>query len=218
MIILEMPDHGLNGGTTAHLAADGLGDAPDLATDPDLKPVGIVVAAIALVAMDATDRDACDLFKIGDDRTEGMAIVRAAVQRFGVQHELPLLGGDRRANGDLAGRTRTQSAPCRGRYTLPRGHGTTLIELWPALALVLMANPQRGRAARRSGFRVLCCPRSCDECVTGDAAEPGSELQFPPGAFELVGVRVAPRGSLGHAQIAPGSSTSCPRSCGGEEG
>jgi hypothetical protein len=50
---------------------------------------------------------ASQISEIGDDRTEGMAIVRAAVQRFGVQHELPLLGGERRANGDLAGRTRT---------------------------------------------------------------------------------------------------------------
>ena len=52
MIILEMADHGLDGGATAHLATDGLGDPADLAADPDLEPVRIVVAAIALVAMD----------------------------------------------------------------------------------------------------------------------------------------------------------------------
>ena len=50
-----MADHGL--GTTAHLAADGLGDTLDLAADLNLEPVGMVAAAIALVAMDATDRD-----------------------------------------------------------------------------------------------------------------------------------------------------------------
>jgi hypothetical protein len=81
MIVLEMADHGLDGGTSAHLAADGHGNTPDLAADP---PVRIVVAAIALVAMDATDRETCEPFEIGDDRTESMAVVRVAVQRLGV--------------------------------------------------------------------------------------------------------------------------------------
>jgi hypothetical protein len=31
VIVFEMADQGLNGGTTAYLAADGLGGAPDLA-------------------------------------------------------------------------------------------------------------------------------------------------------------------------------------------
>ena len=55
-------------------------DAPDLAADPDLEPVEIVVAAVALVATDATDRNTCELFEIGDNRTEGWV----AVQRLGV--------------------------------------------------------------------------------------------------------------------------------------
>src|SRR6266542_3249299 len=42
--------------------------------------------------------------------------------------------------------------------------------------------------------------------VTDDAAKPRAQkLQFPPGAFELVGMRVAPHhdgGPLGHPQIA----------------
>jgi hypothetical protein len=67
----------------------------DQAADPDLEPVRIVVAAIALVAMNATDRDTCEPCRY--DRTEGVAVVQAAMQRFGVQHELPALrGGDRR--------------------------------------------------------------------------------------------------------------------------
>ena len=53
VVVLEMADHRLDGGTTPHLAADGFGDAANLAADPDLEPVGIVVAAIALVAVDA---------------------------------------------------------------------------------------------------------------------------------------------------------------------
>jgi hypothetical protein len=45
VILLEVADDGFDGGASAHLAADGLGDTPDLAADPDLEPVRIVVAA-----------------------------------------------------------------------------------------------------------------------------------------------------------------------------
>ena len=34
VILLEVADDGFDGGATAHLAADCLGDTPDLATDP----------------------------------------------------------------------------------------------------------------------------------------------------------------------------------------
>ena len=60
--------------------------------DPDLEPIAIVVAAIALVAMDAARCDTCELFEIGDDGTERMAVLGIAVQGLGVQHELPALG------------------------------------------------------------------------------------------------------------------------------
>jgi hypothetical protein len=50
-------DHGLDGGAPPHLTADGFGDPADLAADPDPEPVGIVVAAIALVTMDAVRGD-----------------------------------------------------------------------------------------------------------------------------------------------------------------
>src|SRR5215470_14606238 len=52
VILLDVPDDGLDGCTAAHLAADGFGDASDLATDPDLEAVRVVVAAIALVSVD----------------------------------------------------------------------------------------------------------------------------------------------------------------------
>ena len=94
-----MADDRFDGGSPAHLAADGLGDTPDLTGDPDLEPVRMVVAAIALVAVDAADLDTCKLFEIGDDGTECVAVIWVAVQRLGVQHELPALGrGDRRGN------------------------------------------------------------------------------------------------------------------------
>ena len=51
------------------------------------------MAAIALVAMDAAHGGTCELFEIGDDGTKRMAVVRAAVQGFGMRHELPSLWG-----------------------------------------------------------------------------------------------------------------------------
>ena len=70
VVILEMADHRLDSGATPHLAADDLGDPAGLAADPDLEPIGIVVAAIALVAVDASRCDTCELFEIGDDGTD----------------------------------------------------------------------------------------------------------------------------------------------------
>jgi hypothetical protein len=38
VVVFEKADHGLDGSSATHLAADGLGDTPDLARDPDLEP------------------------------------------------------------------------------------------------------------------------------------------------------------------------------------
>src|SRR5205814_4843367 len=73
------------------------------AADPDLELVGIVVAAIALVAMDAAHCDTCELFEIGNRRTERVAVIGISVQGFGMQHELPAFGrGGWRSDRDLA--------------------------------------------------------------------------------------------------------------------
>jgi hypothetical protein len=42
---------------------NGLSDTPDLAGDPDLEPVRMVVTAIALVAVDAADGNPPDTWK-----------------------------------------------------------------------------------------------------------------------------------------------------------
>jgi len=55
----------------AHLDAE-----PDCS---DLEPVGIVMAAVAFVATDATGRDTCELFEIGDDRTGGYGVPCSAL-------------------------------------------------------------------------------------------------------------------------------------------
>src|ERR1043166_6138724 len=61
------------GAVTPYLATDGFGDPADLAADPDLEPIGIVVAVIALVAVDAAHGNTREAFEIGDDGTERMA-------------------------------------------------------------------------------------------------------------------------------------------------
>ena len=50
---LHVPNDRLDGGAAAHLAADWGGDAAHLATDPDAELLGVVVAAIAFVDVDA---------------------------------------------------------------------------------------------------------------------------------------------------------------------
>jgi hypothetical protein len=115
-----------------------LGNPADLAADPDLEPIGIVVAAIALVAVDAAHRNSCEFFEIGDDRTEGGAVIWVAVQRFGVQHELAALGGgDRGDNRDLA----AELVGVRAFADALHLGGVQRIDLGPALALLLMADP-----------------------------------------------------------------------------
>ena len=82
VVVLEMADHRLDGGATPHLATDGFGDTANLAADPDLEPVGIVVAAIAFV-VDAARCNICELFEIGDDGTERVAVIGIAVITLG---------------------------------------------------------------------------------------------------------------------------------------
>jgi hypothetical protein len=164
MIVLEMADHGLDGGSASHLAADGFGDTADLAADPDLETVGTVVAAIALIVVDAADGNTCELFDIGDDGSERVAVVGVAVQRLGMQHELPASGrGDRRGNRDLAAefvrRPRLATADALDLRRMQR------VDLRPALVLLLMANPQRKVEQRAKAiFERQYCPRSCGEC------------------------------------------------------
>ena len=87
-----MADDGLDGGAALHLAPDGGGDAADLAADPDPELVRMVVAAIALVDMDAAGLDAGELLEVGDDGPQRVAVEGIAVQRLGMEHELAALG------------------------------------------------------------------------------------------------------------------------------
>ena len=87
-----MADDRFDGSAAPHLAADRGGDPADLAGDPDPEPVRVIVAAITLVDVDAAGLDAGELLQIGDDGTEGMAIIRIAMQRLGVEDELATFG------------------------------------------------------------------------------------------------------------------------------
>jgi hypothetical protein len=89
---LDVADNGLDSGAALHLAADGGGDAPHLATDPDLELVGMVVPAIALIDMDAARLDAGELLHIGDHWAKGVAVEWVAMQGLRMQHELAALG------------------------------------------------------------------------------------------------------------------------------
>ena len=185
VVVLEVADHGFDGRSASHLAADGFGDAANLAADPDLEAVGIIVAAIAFVAVDAARRNACELFEISDDGTERVAIVRVAVQRLGMQHELPALGrGDRRDNRDLA--AELVGGSCLAAADAFHLGRVQRVDLRPALALLLVADPQRQIEQRAKAIleRGIALDLAAD--VANDAAESGAqEFEFAPGALEL---------------------------------
>src|SRR6266480_6239798 len=69
-----------------------------------------------------------------------------------------------------------------------------------------MSNPQREIEQRAKAVFERCVALDLAANVTDDAAKPRAQkLQFPPRAFELVGMRVAPHhdgGTFGQAQIA----------------
>lgn len=89
---LDMSNDRFDGGAAAHLAADRGGDAAHLAADPDTELLGVVMAAIAFVDMDAAGLNPGQRFQLGDNRSQGVAIKGVAVQRLGVQHKLTALG------------------------------------------------------------------------------------------------------------------------------
>jgi hypothetical protein len=185
VVVLEMADHRLDGGATPHLAADGFGDTANLAADPDLEPVGIVVAAVALVAVDAARCNTSELFEVGDDGTERVAVIGIAVQGLGMQYELPAFGrGGRRGNRDFA----AKFVRCPGLAFADALHlgGVQRVDLGTALTLLLMANPvgeieQRTKAILK---RRVALDLASD--VTDDAAKPGEqEFELSPGTLEL---------------------------------
>jgi len=198
-------DDGLDRGSPPHLAADGGGDAAHLAADPDAELVWVVVAAIALVDVDAPGLDAGHRLHVFDHRSERMAVEGVAVQRLGVEHELTALGrGCRRRDRDLAAEfVRRPRLAFADAFDLGR---VQRVDLGAALAMILEADLE-GEVEQWAEAAVELGPAvegAAD--VADDAAQAGAqELERTPGALELVGMGVATDhdgGALGHAQIA----------------
>src|SRR5262245_59051058 len=92
VIGLYVANDWFGGRSSLHLAADHRGDLPGLSADPHPELVRVLVAAIALVDVDAARLDAAEPRHLGEDRAERMAVEWNAVQRFGMQHGLDLVG------------------------------------------------------------------------------------------------------------------------------
>src|SRR6478735_5392968 len=108
------------------VAAHCFGDAANLAADPDLEPVGIVVAAIALVAVDAARCDTCELFEIGDDGTERVAVIGIALQGpWHAARTARLWARWQAWQARLCSQTRKVPGPCLCRCTPPRGRAAS---------------------------------------------------------------------------------------------
>jgi len=71
---LDVTDDRLDCGPSFHLAFDRGSGASHLAGDPDPEAVRVVVAAIALVDVDAPNLDAGVFLQIGDGGRERMAV------------------------------------------------------------------------------------------------------------------------------------------------
>ena len=74
-----MPNDRLDGGAATHLPADRGGDAAQLAADPDTELLGVVVAAVTFVDVDAAGLDPGQRFELGNRRSQGVAIKGVAV-------------------------------------------------------------------------------------------------------------------------------------------
>jgi hypothetical protein len=85
---LHVPNDRLDGGAATHLAADRGRDAAYLAADPDAELLGVVVAAIAFIEVNAAGLNAGQRLQLGNYRRQSVAVEGTAVQRLGVQHKL----------------------------------------------------------------------------------------------------------------------------------
>src|SRR5947208_16976265 len=96
---LGMADDWFDGGSPPHLAANGFGDALNLAADPDAELLFVIVAAITLVDMDAASLNAGLLLQLGDHRPQRVAVERIVMQAFDVQPKLAAFWLRPRARG-----------------------------------------------------------------------------------------------------------------------
>src|SRR5262249_39473473 len=195
---LDVPNDRLDRGAATHLAADRRGDAAHLAADPDAEFLGVVVAAITLVDVDATGLDPGQRFQLGNYRPPGGAVEGIAV-RFGVQHKL--------AAFRLAGRGRHRHLAAeliwRAGFAFADAfdlRGVQRIDLGAALPVILKAHPHRQGEQVGKAFLEGFVARDLAPDIADHAAQPNAQkLELAPGPLELVRMRVAPdheRGAL----------------------
>lgn len=89
---LHVTDGGLDGRSPFQFPTHGGRQATLAAGDHHRSRAGIVVAAIALVDVDAVRVDAADLHRLIDRCCERVAIIRITLERFGRQHEALAVG------------------------------------------------------------------------------------------------------------------------------
>ena len=170
MVGLEVADHRLDGGAALPLVFYGGGGPPDVAADTGAEAVGVVVAAIALVDVDAPDLDAGVLFEVGDGGFQRVGVERIAMQRLGVEDELAAFGSsDRDSDRHLAAEfVRGSGLALADALDL---RGVQRIDLRPAPPLAREADFDRQCAQRREAFGELLIP--------GEAAHQ-NEMMPPP--------------------------------------
>ena len=180
--------------------------AADLAGDPDAERLRVVVAAIALVDVDAPDLDAGVL---STSATTGPSVWPSKglpCSALACSTNWPPLGlrdgdRDRHLAAELVGRPGLALADALDL------RGVQRIDLRPALALILEADPLTAKArsgAKRFGERRVAGDLAADVADQPSQAR-AQELELAVGALELVGVGIAPdhdRGPLGDPQIA----------------
>ena len=109
------------------------------------------------------------------------------MQRLGMQHELSAFGrGGWRGNRHLA--AELVRRPCLASADALHLGGVPSVDLWSALALLLMANPQCKIEQRTEA--ILPCRIGLDLAanIADDAAKSrAQEFELPPSALELVG-------------------------------
>ena len=91
--VLEVSDDRLDGGAAFHEALDCWGDAAFLprCEDAQFVDTGRIVAPLAGIGEDPLQGRAGQRLDLGDHRCQGVAIVRSARQRLGVNRELAAL-------------------------------------------------------------------------------------------------------------------------------
>jgi hypothetical protein len=204
MLGLHVANDRLDRSAATHLAADRGGDAAHLAADPDAELLGVVMAAIAFVDMDAAGLDPGQRFQLGNDRPQGVPVKGIAVQHLGVQHELPAfrLGG-RGCHGHLAAElVRRPGFAFADAFDLGR---VQRVDLGSAPPVILETHPHRQGEQVGEAFLEGLVAGDFAGCRGSRGQAEWQKLERAPRPLELVGMRVTPDhecGALGDPPIA----------------